>query len=309
MTSGHLPDGPPPQDAREVADGVFAFIQPHGGWWVNNAGFVVGDELTLIDTSSTQRRTVALQDAIRRVTQQRASLLVNTHHHGDHTNGNCLFPEAVVVGHTRCREEMLNQGIGGLDAIFGAVEWGDLSTRPPTVVFDDTLSIRAGVDIEVCHIGGPAHTVGDSFVWIPDRSVLFTGDLAFNRGTPFFLMGSLQGSLSALATLRALGAQTVIPGHGETCDATVFDAVESYLGWVQNLAAQARAAGLSPLQAALEADLGPWEDLLHPERLAGNLHRAYAELEGEAPGAPVDIGAAFADMIAFNGGRPLDCWA
>ena len=45
-------------------------------------------------------------------------------------------------------------------------------------------------------------------------------------------------------------------------------------------------------------------------RLAvGNLHRAYAELDGLPLGAPIDIVAAFADMIAFNGGRPLRCLA
>ena len=41
----------------------------------------------------------------------------------------------------------------------------------------------------------------------------------------------------------------------------------------------------------------------------GNLHRAYAELDGAAPGAPLDLAAVMTDMIAFNGGRPLSCYA
>ena len=40
-------------------------------------------------------------------------------------------------------------------------------------------------------------------VWIPDRSVLFTGDLLFVGGTPFVPMGSVSGSLAALERVRA----------------------------------------------------------------------------------------------------------
>jgi cyclase len=45
------------------------------------------------------------------------------------------------------------------------------------------------------------------------------------------------------------------------------------------------------------------------ERLVGNLHRAYAELDGNPPGAPIDYDAALADMLVFNGGQPLTCLA
>ena len=41
----------------------------------------------------------------------------------------------------------------------------------------------------------------------------------------------------------------------------------------------------------------------------GNLHRAYAELDGAGPGDPIDLGAALVDMVAYNGGRPLRCSA
>ena len=71
----------------------------------------------------------------------------------------------------------------------------------------------------------------------------------------------------------------------------------------------AKRAGLSPLDAAREADLGEFSTLSDPERLVGNLHRAYAELDGAEPGAPIDIIAALGDMITFNGGRPLRCTA
>jgi cyclase len=60
---------------------------------------------------------------------------------------------------------------------------------------------------------------------------------------------------------------------------------------------------------ARTADLGEFAGLTDPERLAGNLHRAYAELAGAPPGATIDVRAALADMIACNGGQPLTCRA
>jgi len=65
------------------------------------------------------------------------------------------------------------------------------------------------------------------------------------------------------------------------------------------------AAGARPLDVALSADLGDFARLTDQERLAGNLHRAYADLSS----AGIDAGAALADMIAYNGGRPLTCRA
>jgi cyclase len=56
-------------------------------------------------------------------------------------------------------------------------------------------------------------------------------------------------------------------------------------------------------------DLGGYAELLDAERIVGNLHRAYAELDGAEPGAPIDLAAALSDMVAYNGGKPLSCYA
>jgi cyclase len=305
------PDWLPPPETRELASGVFAYVQPDGSWWINNTGFVVGDgNVCVIDATSTERRMRAFQRSIKTVTSSPVRTLINTHHHGDHTNGNCLLDEAVIVGHTNCRANMAEQRIGGLDLVFGPVEWGDLTVVPPNLVFEDQLTVYAGDHrLVLLYAGGPAHTTGDVAIWLPDEAVLFAGDIVFNGGTPFVLMGSVAGSLDALARLRALGATTVVPGHGAVCGPEVFDVVERYLRWIQELAASARAAGLTPLDAARETDLGEWGDLLDKERIVGNLHRAYQELEGGPLGGPISVANAFADMIAFNGGHPLHCMA
>ncbi|HMC72141.1 MAG TPA: MBL fold metallo-hydrolase [Mycobacteriales bacterium] len=309
--TAHAADALGPAVASEVADGVFAYVQPDGSWWINNTGFLVGDdEVVAIDASSTERRTRAMLETIRGITPQPVQTLVNTHHHGDHTNGNCLFTDAVVVGHRNCREGVRNQAIGGLAAVFGDVDWGELSIRPPSLVFDNRLDLYVGDRLVELHfIGTPAHTTGDVVAWLPAERVLFAGDLVFNGGTPFVLMGSVDGALDALETLRSFNAATIVPGHGPVCGPEVIDDVRGYLELVRDVAVRAHQSGLSPLEAAQATDLGAYADLHDRERIAGNLHRAMAELAGAARGAPVDVLAAFADMIAFNGGAPLRCLA
>jgi cyclase len=297
---------------HELAEGVFAYVQPDGSWWINNTGFLVGESTTVaIDTCATERRTRAFLDAVRLVTTEPVKVLVNTHQHGDHTNGNSLVPPGTaIVGHTRCREEMLRSPIGAAGAVFGGIEWGDVELAPPFVTFDERLDLHVGeLPVELHYIGGPAHTVSDIVAWIPDRDVLFAGDLVFNGGTPFVAMGSISGSLAALNRLRSFGAGTIVPGHGGVCGPEALDAVAGYLTFVAALAAEAKPSGASPLDAARQADLGPYADLLDAERIVGNLHRAYAELDGVPPGAALDLAAVFGDMIAYNGGRPLRCHA
>ncbi len=312
----------PPPRTQEVAEDVYAYIQPDGGWWINNTGFVLGERTVLcIDSCATERRTRAFLDAIDAVQRGRgrgqgpggntsARVLVNTHHHGDHTNGNCLLPDATVIGHHRCREAIQEMGILRPDGLWEPVEWGELEPAPPFVTFERRLDVYVDdLLVELHHFGTAGHTTNDVVAWIPEHRVLFTGDLVFNGGTPFVVMGSVAGSFVALDCLMELDPAVVVPGHGEVCGPEVMDMAGEYLRFLQQLTVEAREAGLTPLEAAREADLGRFAELTHPERLVGNLHRAYAECEGARPGDPIDVAAALFDMVTFNGGRPLTCLA
>ena len=297
---------------EEIGPGVFAYIQPDGSWWINNTGFVVGKRtIVSVDSCSTERRTRDYLDAIRRVAGGDVRTLVNTHHHGDHTHGNHLFTSATIVGHELCREEILRSLLPVPPGIWDPVEWGSISLDPPFVTYAEGVDLYVDdLRCEVRHVGQPAHTTNDSVVWIPEHKILYAGDVLFNGGTPFLLMGSVTGAIEVIEhRLRPLGATTIVPGHGDTCGPEVFDAVLGYLRFVLTTAEAGFAAGLTPLDAARQCDLGDYAGLLDSERIVGNLHRAYAELGGAPRGAPIDIAVALTDMIAFNGGRPLSCSA
>jgi cyclase len=302
-----------PPRVEEVSEGVFAYIQDDGSWWINNTGFLVGRRaVTAIDSCATEARTRALIETIATVADRPVSTLINTHHHGDHTHGNHLFGPATIVAHERCREEVLAAGVPGerLAAVWDGPDWGDVVLAPPVLTFRDEVTVWVDdLRCDVRHLGTPAHTTNDSVVWLPERSVLFSGDLLFNGGTPFLLMGSLAGAIESVEALRGFPARTIVPGHGPVGGPEIIDNVLSYLRFLDELARQGHEAGLTALETAREADLGRFAALSDVERLVGNLHRAYAELDGAERGAPIDLAAALIDMVAFNGGHRLTCLA
>lgn len=295
----------------QVGRQTYAYVQDDGTWWINNAGFVAGDDgVILIDTCSTEERTRSLLEAVRTVTDAPIRLVVNTHHHGDHTYGNHLTAPAAIVAHRACRSEALATGIKLYPETFAQPNWGDLQLSPPTVTFESRLDLWAGETlIELHHIGGPAHTVGDVVVWVPSERVLYTGDLVFHGGTPFVLMGSVEGSIRSLDVLRGFGARVVVPGHGQTCGPEVFDGIELYLRLIQRIAHDALERGLTPLEAARAADLGEFALLSDSERLVGNLHRSMAEISGLAVDESELRRSAIADMVKLHGQPLLPCSA
>ncbi|GAB3964463.1 MBL fold metallo-hydrolase [Streptomyces sparsus] len=339
-----------PPALEQVADGVYAFVQPAGGWCVNNSGLIVGDGGVdgvadvdgvdgssdgseavgaagtsgstgtsgaagvlgrcgvLVDTAATEARTRRLRQEVERVCPGGPAFVVNTHFHGDHTFGNGQFtPGAQVVAAAGTRDEAAEAGFG-LRALWPAVEWGDTPLTLPTVTFRDRLTLHAGgLRVELLDLG-PAHTANDTVVWVPDRGVVFTGDLVWSGVTPYLLMGSVSGSLRALDRLRELGCRTVVPGHGPVAGPELFDQTEAYLRWIERLAEEGMRAGLTPLEVARRAEPGAFAHLLDSERLVGNLHRAFAELRGLPPGGRIDVFGSFKEMVAFHGGLP-DCCA
>ncbi|MFI2620592.1 MBL fold metallo-hydrolase [Streptomyces sp. NPDC018584] len=289
---------------HEIADGVHAYVQPDGGWCLNNAGLLVADgACLLIDTVATEARARRLREHVLRVSGRPPRFVVNTHFHGDHTFGNFVFPEATVIGHERARQAAAAAG-AHLTTLWPDVGWGDLEIVLPAVTYRDRMDLHVGARHARLLHPGPAHTTGDTVVWLPDQRVLFTGDLVMGGATPFCPMGSVSGSLKALTQLRALGAVTVVPGHGPVGGPELFDTDEGYLRRLQRLAADGIAAGLTPLETAREAGAGPYADLLDAERLVPNLHRAYAEALGAAPGDPLDIPQLFREMADHHGGLP-----
>jgi cyclase len=306
-------DGAPYID--ELATGVYAYVQPDGGWMVNNCGVIVDERGTavLVDTTSTEARNRAVLSEVARVSSGSPRAVVNTHHHPDHTYGNGFLPaETLVIGHDRCREEVLAAGLEATGVIT-APAYGDLTVRPPDLTFSGRLTLHLETfPVELLHVGRPAHTTNDVLVWLPQQKVLFSGDLAFNGGQPFVLEGSVAGFRAAIALMQSLEAEVLATGHGPVCRGDeipdLLTSMDRYLAFVQEVAAESFPAGLTPLEAAQKHRDNPYSRWAETERIVGNLHRAYADLSGSEEWTRLAVPDVWPEMIAFHGG-PIEVHA
>ena len=282
-TSLHDHDAAAIGNARveDLGGGLYAYIQPDGSWMINNTGFLVGHNgVTAIDSCSTEQRTQAFRTALAAVTADPVRVLVNTHSHPDHTTGNALFGEAAIVAHEGTRAEVLAMAtLPPAHHFWEPFEGGTLPVAPPFLTYRESMTLWIDdLRCELRHVGRAAHTTNDSILWIPERSVLYAGDLLFNGGTPFLMSGSVIGAIQVLTEqLVPLGAATIVPGHGPVCGSEVIELVLGYLRFVVATAEDAQAAGLTPLEAACEIDLGEyaaWTDRTHCRQPTPGLRRS-----------------------------------
>jgi cyclase len=298
----------------EVAPGAHAYLQPDGSWMINNTGVIVGDDgsVVLVDTTSTEARNRALLSAVGAVAASPPRALVNTHHHGDHTYGNWLMPPTTpIVGHVKCREDVLRAGFAAAQLLPGP-DYGHQELRAPDLTFTGSLTMHLGERVVELHHVGPAHTRGDVVVWLPEPRVLYAGDIAFAGGQPFLAEGSVAGYPKALQRIRALEPEVLVPGHGPVCRGdevvALLDDLTAYAAYVDELAREGHAARKSPLELVRGKASTRFDEWQESERLVGNLHRAYSELDGNSPDTRLAFPDVFADMTTYNGG-PIHCYA
>ncbi|MFE3054125.1 MBL fold metallo-hydrolase [Nocardia sp. NPDC059239] len=306
--------GTPGGQLTELRRGVYAWIQPDGSWWINNAGAIAGGNgVVLVDTCATAERTHAFLNAVDTATSGTpVRAAINTHVHGDHTHGNALLPDtARIIGHRETRDGIASDTVlTAPPPVWNPMpHWGIDRHRLPDVIADGPLSLFAGDrEIIVQHPGYHAHTSGDLITWLPHERILFAGDLLFNEVTPLAFMGSMEGARRVLTWIAEFEPAVVVPGHGPIIERTelsgVLDAHDRYYRFVLDTAREGRAKGWTPLESARNCDLGAFGHWGDPERIVLNLHRAYCD----ADGTDLDPAAAFADAVAFHGG-PLHCHA
>jgi glyoxylase-like metal-dependent hydrolase (beta-lactamase superfamily II) len=300
---------------HEVGDGVYAWLQPDGGWGWSNAGLVVdGDASLLVDTLFDLHLTAEMLDAMRRAVPAAADLdlVVNTHANGDHCWGNQLVRDAEIVGSRRCAEEMAElppsllaalvadppEGATGdlVRRMFGAFDFDGIEVVPPTTTFDGELTLEVGgTGVRLIEVG-PAHTRGDVVVHVPAHDVVFTGDILFNGGHPIVWAGPVANWTAACDRIVGLAPTTVVPGHGPLCGVAEVDALRDYFAFLEREVTPRAEAGLDPLDAARDIDLGPYAALGEPERFVANVAAVYRDLGRPAAGDAVTILQQMADF-------------
>lgn len=175
----------------------------------------------------------------------------------------------------------LAEGGDYVAGIFGPFQFEGITLTPPTRTFDGELTLHVGSE-EVCLIEvGPAHTQGDVLVYLPQRRVLFSGDILFIEGHPVMWAGPVGRWIAACDRILALDLETIVPGHGPLTDKQGVKRLKEYLQLLEREARARFDAGMDPMQAALDISLEAYSSWSDAERVVVNVSTLYREFRGE----------------------------
>lgn len=259
-----------------------------------------------MDSLTNEKMTKQFISEIRKVTDKPIKYLINTHEHEDHLWTNHLFPNAITICHKNCREKVvegMKRGSNPYEKLFSTIDFSGYKYTPQEVVIDDEMRIFIDDDeVRIAYVGY-AHTISDIYVYVPNKKVVFTGDLLFSPPcTPFALMGYIQGYINTLENLANLNAEVYVPGHGEVSyDRKTLYESRDYLIFVRDEARKLMKNIDDPIRAAYEVNLGKYEEWISKERIIGNLARAYSELKGNPPASKLEnIDKILVEMVKYR---------
>jgi glyoxylase-like metal-dependent hydrolase (beta-lactamase superfamily II) len=257
-----------PFKVTQVNDRVYALVGELGQRSPTNlghnmtSGFVIADDgVVVVDTGGSERDAEAIHAAIRQVTKKPILWAVNTGGQDHRWLGNEYFRRlgVPIIASKAAVRDMQDRGAEQVSRAQSLLGKAFAGTRPayPNHSFTKryTVPVR-GVDIRLIYTGG-GHTPGDIFVWLPEKRIVFTGDMVFVQR----LLGILPGMgfrwIKSLEYLRdTLHPLVVVPGHGHVTDLqeAMHDSYD-YLLFLRESAQQALANGaFDPVEASQGLD-------------------------------------------------------
>lgn len=186
-------------------------LQGRGG----NVGAVVGAEGILIVDDDYKAVSEKLAAALKELGNEKPRFILNTHWHGDHTEGNQVFgKDSTIVAHINVRKRLIDPPV-----IFGRKTEPYPSIALPIVTYSESMSIHLnGEEIKLVHYPN-GHTDGDTVVFFENAKVVHFGDTFFFGRFPFVDIdsgGSVQGLINNIGALiqKVPADAKLIPGHG-----------------------------------------------------------------------------------------------
>ncbi len=182
-----------------------------------NSGILVTDSAVVVIDTKMGRGARKLYDMAKEKAGQKKIIVINTHYHGDHTNGNKYFKGSRIY-------------IGGYDKSF--LEAGLKPENMPTDFVKDSLVLDLGDEkVLLCNLGR-AHTFDDMIVYLENRKILFSGDLIFDKMNPVLVKQSGanidQWIIALDRILEKWDIVTIIPGHGKVGGKELVTSLKQY---------------------------------------------------------------------------------
>lgn len=194
----------------KLTDHVYMLVGSGG-----NIGVSVGEDGVFVIDNQFAPLTPKILAAIKKLSDTPIKIVMNTHHHGDHTGGNENFEKlgATIMAHDNVRKRLKAKSS---------------KKALPVITFNDKLHIQMnGEQVAIFHIEN-AHTDGDAMLYFTESNVLHTGDTYFKGRYPYIDLksgGSVNGYINAVkAGLILIDADTkIIPGHGNLSNKTEYE--------------------------------------------------------------------------------------
>lgn len=191
-------------------------IPDHYVYSTNNAAgrtfsggvIVTSDGAVVVDALESEAIARAGRDAIAGTIKQPVRYLVSSSFHDPFSKGNLAYGDVFKIGHENYRAGLVDQmKRDGASA-------DEQQRRLPTQTFRDRVSIYVGgKELQILHFG-PAHTRGDSIVFVPQDRIAYLSELFFSEEFPNAAQGYGMSWLQVLDAVEALGADIFVPGHG-----------------------------------------------------------------------------------------------
>lgn len=281
-------------EVQPVTEGVWALVgekeQRSPANFANNAtfGVVVTDEgVVLMDPGGSWKGAEEIHAAIRGLTDQPVKYVINTGGQ-DHRwlgNGYWQAQGATVIASDAAVEDHHARESQHMQALAQFLGDSLAGTEPAfaDVTFADSYRLElGGIAFEITHPGA-AHTPGDSFVWVPAKDTVFTGDIVYvERILGVGEQSSITTWPAAFEAVEATGAAHVVPGHGHatTMDRARADTYDYLMNLRARIAAHIEAGG--DLAGAAEVDQSAFAYLEQFDSLARrNTQTAFTQMEFE----------------------------
>jgi glyoxylase-like metal-dependent hydrolase (beta-lactamase superfamily II) len=230
-----------PLQVQKVTDGVYALVGDIGQRspenFGNNATFgviVTNDGVVLVDPGGSYNGAKQIHEAVRSIADKPVRLVINTGGQDHRWLGNGYFKargarlvaSKAAVADQRAR---LTDQLIGLNRLVGEKLVAGTEPVYADETFEDHRELEVGGVRLVLRHAGTAHTPGDSFVWLPQKRVVFAGDIVYvERLLVVTPESRSQSWIKAFEEMAALKPEHVVPGHGsattlararaDTCD-------------------------------------------------------------------------------------------
>ncbi len=280
---------------QPVAEGVYAYIGDLEGRSYDNEGLnanlglvVTSAGAVLIDSGSTYQVAAKIEAAAKKVTSQPIKWVINTGGQDHRWLGNGYFAAkgAQTIAHQNAQADMTARAsahLQGLQVLKERLD-GTVPTLPMRwLTSPDTRLELGGTVLELKHRQG-GHTPGDTLVWLPQKNLLFSGDVVYVQRTLGLIeVSNSKDWLASFAVIDELQPKTIVPGHGKVTDlATARAHTRDLLLALRAHMKKAVDDGVDISAAVKSFDAKPFAHLKHAEVWLPQLaNRTYLELERE----------------------------